>query len=188
MQQVLAGASLGRALLEARQKFIRTQVMASPTNLKTIAQFLLLGDPALQPCLSAQQAKPVSKAAFAGSSVVDEASARKSRRLFLHGEGLAVAATASRPGQVSRRPSKLSGQVAKLAAAHGFQEKRVTVIDAVGTRLLGQAMKQLDLERKVALVVERKAAAEGAPVPSIRLFTAHILGGKVVRVETAERR
>ena len=46
---VLNGASLGRACLEARQKFVDEQYL-DIYNLKTLAQFVLLGDPALHPC------------------------------------------------------------------------------------------------------------------------------------------
>jgi Peptidase family C25 len=44
-ENVVAGASLGRSLLQARQRFISTQDMTDPTNVKTLAQFILLGDP-----------------------------------------------------------------------------------------------------------------------------------------------
>jgi hypothetical protein len=38
-ENVVAGASLGRSLLQARQRFISTQDMTDPTNVKTLAQF-----------------------------------------------------------------------------------------------------------------------------------------------------
>jgi hypothetical protein len=46
---VLSGSSIGRACLYARQRFVQSQLMESPVNLKTLAQFLLLGDPSVQP-------------------------------------------------------------------------------------------------------------------------------------------
>jgi hypothetical protein len=48
LESVLNGASLGRALLEARLRFIEAARPLSPADLKTVAQFLLLGDPALR--------------------------------------------------------------------------------------------------------------------------------------------
>lgn len=193
LQKVIEGASLGRALLEARQRFARSQVMASPTNLKTIAQFLLLGDPSLQACRAASTAAPAgssakSLTATAGGQIVDERAARKSRRLSLQSAGLAVAAMASRPGAWSTRRSKLSDEVKRLAALRGFGRRPVTVIEAVGTQLLGQAMKLMDADRKVALMVEREETPEGVPFPYIRVLTAHILGDTIVSIEVAERR
>lgn len=46
------GASLGRALLEARQQFVKTEAPIGPHSLKTLAQFTLLGDPSVHPVKS----------------------------------------------------------------------------------------------------------------------------------------
>lgn len=46
---VLEGASIGRATLMARQRFVQQTAELDPTDLKTLAQFSLLGDPAVQP-------------------------------------------------------------------------------------------------------------------------------------------
>ncbi len=47
--RALSGSSLGRAALEARQSFISQAAELDPINLKTLAQFNLLGDPSLHP-------------------------------------------------------------------------------------------------------------------------------------------
>lgn len=49
--QVLEGASLGRAALAARQQFVQGTAQMDPIDLKTLAQFYLLGDPSLHPVL-----------------------------------------------------------------------------------------------------------------------------------------
>jgi hypothetical protein len=46
---VLEGASLGRAALMARQRFVEEVGELDPVDLKTLAQFSLLGDPSVQP-------------------------------------------------------------------------------------------------------------------------------------------
>jgi hypothetical protein len=46
---VLEGASLGRAALMARQRFVEEVAELDPVDLKTLAQFNLLGDPSVQP-------------------------------------------------------------------------------------------------------------------------------------------
>ena len=45
----MTGASTGRALLDARQRYLRETGAMGPEDLKTIAQFDLLGDPSLVP-------------------------------------------------------------------------------------------------------------------------------------------
>jgi len=47
LEGILAGASSGRALLDARQRFVRETGTMTPIDLKTLAQFDLLGDPSL---------------------------------------------------------------------------------------------------------------------------------------------
>jgi hypothetical protein len=49
LKNVLAGASLGRAALEARQQYAQSRGDIDPADLKTLAQFNLLGDPSIQP-------------------------------------------------------------------------------------------------------------------------------------------
>jgi hypothetical protein len=49
LSRVLAGASLGRAALEARQDYVREVTVVDPVDLKTLAQFSLLGDPSIHP-------------------------------------------------------------------------------------------------------------------------------------------
>lgn len=47
--KVLDGASLGHAALMARQLFVRDNTQMDPFNLKTLAQYCLLGDPSIHP-------------------------------------------------------------------------------------------------------------------------------------------
>ena len=49
LENVLGGASVGRAFLQARQRFVRDRPVLRPTDLKTLAQFVLYGDPSIHP-------------------------------------------------------------------------------------------------------------------------------------------
>jgi len=49
LQRILAGASVGRAALEARQRFVERCAQMDPMDLKTLAQFCVYGDPSVQP-------------------------------------------------------------------------------------------------------------------------------------------
>ena len=56
LKNILKGSSAGRALLEARQQFLSdTGPQLDPYELKTLAQFYLLGDPGNQPVIWAQE-------------------------------------------------------------------------------------------------------------------------------------
>ncbi len=49
MSNVRVGASIGRALLEARQRYSKGEAPLDPVDLKTLAQFNLMGDPSAHP-------------------------------------------------------------------------------------------------------------------------------------------
>jgi hypothetical protein len=49
--EVLGGASLGRAALAARQRFVQQTAELDPFDLKTLGQFNLLGDPSVHPAV-----------------------------------------------------------------------------------------------------------------------------------------
>ncbi len=52
-EEILGGASLGRAVLTARQRYVAAQPQMTPVDLKTLAQFTLLGDPSVHPVRAA---------------------------------------------------------------------------------------------------------------------------------------
>jgi hypothetical protein len=83
--QVLGGASLGRAALEARQQFIAAEPQLDPPDLKTLAQFILLGDPSIHPVSVPKSKTAVSKAA------ADDGIDRSARRQQLHNKGVFLA-------------------------------------------------------------------------------------------------
>ncbi|MFL5296092.1 MAG: C25 family cysteine peptidase [Phenylobacterium sp.] len=185
LKYALAGASTGRALLQARHDFIRTQVMSSPSNLKTIAQFLLLGDPSLQPC------QTDSAAPGAPAPAPDPVAQRKSRRFGLHEEGLAVQAMATWPGQPTAPPAEVLAELQQLQQAHGMADRTLHVLEADGGSHYLATTRDLGQQRLVAIAVHSDTSpVEGPPrsFTRVRVFTGHILDARVVRAETIESR
>lgn len=90
VESVLKGATLGRALLEARLRFVKEAKTLSPTELKTLGQFLLLGDPSLRP-VAAGPGKGKGKAAAGATSLARAASAHATVRGQLVSEAMLVA-------------------------------------------------------------------------------------------------
>ena len=80
IKNILAGASSGRAMLEAQQKFLSVSgPHLDPYELKTLAQFYLLGDPSLVPVIE--------ESTDSGTETVEN------RRINLFNKGLNLAAT-----------------------------------------------------------------------------------------------
>ena len=190
---MLAGASTGRAMLQARQDFIRTQLMSNPANLKTVAQFLLLGDPSCQPCQPAdfgpEQAGTKGIGTATSADDDDAGLARKARRVALGGAGRAVASTATRTGQRTSLPRPILEHVERLARERAVAIDALTVLEVTGGATYRAASKALSQEeRKVAVIVDRNATTDERRKPFIRLLVAHIVGDRIVRVEETERR
>jgi hypothetical protein len=187
----LAGASLGRACLQARQKFVLGQKMEDPINLKTLAQFILLADPSLQPCLSD---RPDAKAVAA---VIDHSAARATRRVALVAAGKSAADSSGFPGKkVVRPPTKLHNLVLKIARQRGLRagRKNVDAFHVVGGEDYGKEMKARGVEQKVFVVIDHKEprrtkGEQGSTVlPMTHVVVAHAQDNRVIEVAEYVRR
>jgi hypothetical protein len=177
-----AGASIGRACLQARQKFVLEQKMEDPVNLKTLAQFVLLGDPSLQPCpTQVPDAKELAE-------FVDESAARKMRRVALVAAGKAAADSSGFPGKrVARRAKKLHGVVQKLARQRGFRARSqdLAAFHVVGGGTYGKELKARGVEQKVLMLVEehKTGGAKAVDLPkglrNVRILVAHAQDNRV---------
>lgn len=87
IQQVLNGSSLGRAVLEARQKFAGARTHLDPYDLKTLMQFYLLGDPSGQPVAVTAHSLTRGKAFKKAFATIQDRSVRNLRRERLEREG-----------------------------------------------------------------------------------------------------
>jgi hypothetical protein len=110
LRSVLAGASLGRATLEARQSYVAKVSALGPVDLKTLAQFNLMGHPSIT-AIGMPVAKSVmDKRMLVGSPWIDPDAGRADRRQSLSAMGVAVGdatgyarSEAGEPAQMIRR-------------------------------------------------------------------------------------
>jgi hypothetical protein len=187
----LDGASLGRACLQARQKFVLGQKMEDPVNLKTLAQFILLGDPSLQPCLvDAPDAKNASR-------TVDYSAAREVRRVALTVAGKAAADSSGFPGKkIARPPKNLHNLVQKIARQRGFRVtgEDIEAFDVLGGAGYGKEMKARGVKQSVVVVTQHtvargKAAAKRPKgLPDIHILVVHAHDNRVVEISDYVRR
>ncbi len=136
LQRVLGGASLGRAALEARHRFIEKTTPLNLKNQKTLAQFNLYGDPSIMPI-----AAPISKLAISpnavhlttGISRTDAkgiakvihhtvAAERGERRTLLHAKGTLLGQMQPAMSKMTTAPSKqVMASLNKLARSLNLQ-------------------------------------------------------------------
>lgn len=183
LELVLQGASTGRAMLEARQKFIRTQFMASQTNLKTLAQFVLYGDPSLQ---ATPEVPAVDKpTAVAAASVADGASQRKARRIALITEGKSFASAASLPGKARRVSTAAMKRFQEQARQRGYPETQA--FSVTGGELFRSAAKLLGPNRQVLVAVHKADTPKDSPIPAIyRVMVGITLGDGIMSTHECE--
>ena len=108
IKNVLKGASTGRAFLEARQRFLtESGPDLDPCELKTLAQFYLLGDPSVQPaeCEEAETTK----------LTVGNATMNSRKNLFIKGKSLenSIGTTKRQNAKASIRDKKQLTEILK---------------------------------------------------------------------------
>lgn len=200
---VLKGASTGRAMLQARQRFVSSQKMADPTNMKTLAQFVLYGDPSIV-CVNALP--PVGAAVAVGQAVEevlttaktifekiidrdDERSGRKARRIGLKGIGETLASSATHIGEVVQASSIVRKRIQEIADARGFGD--IELFKVGGGRAFRQAAKAIRGNQQVAVASQTETHYDersGTKHLVTRILVAQVLGDGIVAVnETVSR-
>jgi hypothetical protein len=108
MKNVHSGESTGRALLEARHRFLLVSgPHLDPYELKTIAQFYILGDPSLQ--LVATEAKTT------------ESTSIENRRIILFNKGISIGNSLNPSEKMEvRLKSKNADELKRLVSEKGF--------------------------------------------------------------------
>ncbi len=180
--EVLAGASLGRACLQARQKFVDTEDL-DKYNLKTLAQFILLGDPSLHPCAEDDRAERQS------TEVTDHSTARAIRRMELAAMGKAAGDSAAFAGRKMRRPSpKLARRVLTIARQFGVRGGKLEAFESSGGPLYRNAMRAQDFKPSIHVVSKifrpktKIVAGRKRATPHIEAVVVHRYGNQVARV------
>lgn len=122
LQQVLAGASLGRAVLEARLKFAGGKTHLDPYDLKTLAQFVLLGDPSLHPVAPTAHALTKTQAFKSAFADTQDRTVRQLRRERAARDGahLARALPALKPLEATPLPEGLETTLQQMVQQSGL--------------------------------------------------------------------
>jgi hypothetical protein len=189
LKQVLSGASLGRAALSARLTFANDNTAISPVDLKTLAQFILLGDASLQ-CLPLPDASTdvAPKYAFAGVSL--QSSQRLSRIERRYAFGALAAAVEATKATPERVPDELKPEIKQkleaIRAASGLQNPDILsfrVIAKPATKAFLPFALAAPVEGPTAfhLLVERAPTAEKRVI-HIRIVEVMETNGEFVRV------
>jgi hypothetical protein len=191
---VLKGASLGRAALEARQRFVAQYSHVDPTDLKTLLQFNLLGDPAIHPVAAPAHAfsrsKTVQKAMRSGE-LHPKARAFRRERLARTGTNLAESVGAATEAAL-RTPKAVLGVLTKAARETGLQRPQLhTYRVAFPGGATPKGMRNVAAQRRERsihmLVGRKKGAPNGGPV-GLTAIIATVQEGKLVHLRRVHGR
>jgi hypothetical protein len=205
LRHVLAGASLGRAALQARQDFALTGPDIDPIDIKTIAQFSLFGDPSIHPVAvptphtmtASGFAKGARKAGATAGKIPANLSpiARAERRKQALDKGLFI--SNSQPVACRTKDAKVTSSLAKAllklaAAAKMTKPKTMTFRIKPGAApkggstakraLAGIAAKAPRATAYHVAMSSRKSATQRSP--KITALIAKEFGGEIVSYRT----
>jgi hypothetical protein len=192
IESVLKGASLGRATLEARQRFVAQFSHVDPSDLKTAVQFLLLGDPSLQPVKATPHAlsrTPAVKRAERTGRYRSETRTFRRERMIRVGSNLARSVGTAVPtsGRVSpgirrflNRAARESGLIGRKFTSYRVSFPSATVAPEVAK------LRRRQRQRSIHVVMGTRAAgSQGAAVTAIIVTTE---AGRIVHVRRVHSR
>ncbi len=185
IEQLLRGASLGRALLEARLAYANQQSVVDPYDEKTLAQFVLLGDPSLHPFADSGPKQGGAKAAVSAGVRASAHAARQQRRVRLMkaGEHLSKSCAYTLP---THKPHQAQQSLAKQAlglGSKGFRHVRVfSVVEPTPQRKsAGKAMATMPKASHVFVATRRRGRARSG-TPRLEGLLAYWVNGNTVQI------
>jgi hypothetical protein len=185
---VRKGASIGRAFLEAQQRFVeKGDVKMDPTDLKTIIQFLLLGDPSVTPVAETPkmiEGKTPVKAIL--NKDVHDVKERKERRMKLAEKSVYIGNTSEAP-VLENKPATgtLKKELQTVLKRHNFPNGNKAVYGFRKNKK-GRA-KSSPLSQNYRYHVFSKAQKNGI-VHDVRLLVVQEINNKVMEVKEYVRR
>ncbi len=180
MQHVTSGASLGRGFLQARQRFITNSKMTDPTNLKTLAQFILLGDPSTTLC-TAPKRYSATQGIATTDKAADDRSQRKARRMVLASTGISIAGAKAVPAGKGKAPAATKKRVLAIARERGFRRVTETIFAIRESPNFATSKRAKATTESVMVVSNKKKAPKGIIV--IRHLVAHIVDKGIASIE-----
>jgi hypothetical protein len=167
VRHVLEGSSLGRAALEARHDFVRNATVVDPADLKTLAQFSLMGDPSIHPVLAQTDVIPAPAKSQKGlpMSALLALRGRRVRRTNLSADGSALAASAAVARKRVEPPDDRQGMSSNILQLANVPELRS------GTML------SFDVDRSMASATGTKSVPWAKTLPSAPPPRVHVVVG-----------
>lgn len=171
LKAVMRGATLGEAALTAQQRFVSASLPSfDPLELKTLGQFILLGDPSVRPV---------------DSSEIRERTAPVARRRLqqtFHATAVGRGVGVPVPSKAKKLPQKVKKQLEELKKQTGHKEVKLATYQPKGGRAYRRAIAEAGGPEATHLLVAKTPGKKGATV-----YVVHELGGEVAGIKRLVR-
>jgi hypothetical protein len=195
VDEVLRGASLGRAVLEARHQYALGMSMMQGEDLKTFAQFSLLGDPSIHPVGRVPQAlerTKVFRAALEASGDLPPGRGLRRDRLLRTGALLDDTVGSIRPGRAKRPSAAIKKALQAAARDAGVRADRLRIMSfAVHDPAAARLYRRFKLRRETPTAVHSAMGTlkrQRNGVKRIVLVSATVERGRIVRLRRLHSR
>ncbi|MBL8906297.1 MAG: hypothetical protein JNM20_06440 [Rhizobiales bacterium] len=184
---VFEGASLGRAALIARQKYIAQAGELDPIDLKTIGQFNLLGDPSIHPVKSAGATHVPKGVDVSEVARID----RQGRRAKLKVQGQMLRETKPTASQKLRdvkKPPTVQKALANIAREVGIKTDEFMAFKVKAPKTaLAKATKSAPVASRYYIAVyQPEPTVPGSGPPKSRAAVAKEIDGRIVEYRIYE--
>jgi hypothetical protein len=185
LNRILEGGSLGRAGLLARQDFVDANPTLDPVDLKTLAQFVLLGDPSVCPVEdSGTEIGLTGAGAGIGPKGLGSLADRASRRRHLARRGLMISQSTRYARRATRaRPlPALRERLEKLVSEARIEEPKITTYRVGGAALpkdIRAAFAAAKPPSEFFHVVTGHTRKKPSLIPDIGILVARVEGGEL---------
>jgi hypothetical protein len=191
---VLKGASLGRAALEAQQRFIAQFSHHDPADLKTAAQFILLGDPSIHPVAAPTHSFTRTKAMAKGQAsglVHSGARAFRRERAARTGANLARSIGAAVPANL-RTPAAVRTLLLGAARESGIRKPRIATyrveFPAAARDIALAAVRESRRVRSIHLAIGTTGPGAGGKSRRVTAIIATLEGSRIVHLRRVHSR
>jgi hypothetical protein len=187
LERVLGGSSLGRAALEARQRFVQSASPPDPSDVKTIAQFNLYADPSITPFKSGVSLAVTGKLALPADQFAADRIERRDRRRFLFRRGVEICANeASLTRRKGTPKDAIRGVLGNKAKEFGFEATNAISFGIkYGAKTMLKGLTGVDVTPSAYHVVFARRQDTPSHIRRIMLVIGKEVGGKIVSVNTA---
>jgi hypothetical protein len=195
IEAVLGGSSLGRAAAEARHRFVAQFSHLDPSDLKTAAQFILLGDPSVHAVLPVPHALSRSHAvthAQASGAIVPAARAFRRERIGRTGHNLSRTVGAARAAK-RVAPTAVRALLESVARESGIRDashQSYRVSFPAQARSASPAPVQARRRRRSLHVIQgsTRGDRDGSGLPLTTAIIATLEGDRIVHIRRVHSR